>query len=126
MATCVCMVECWQGKTTHEEELVAAWGKPPYTLKVHAGPRLGRYDWLDPDNRDHHDYLRGRLRARWVIVTLMLQPRTMAHAVVLVEATPHGFRYLDPAEPSEVLEISEDDFVQKWTGQVVIPDSRPD
>lgn len=129
VAACVCMVECSQGKAAREEDLVAGWarwGDAPYTLKLHAGPHLGHYEWLDPDIRANHDYIRRRLPARWLIVTLILQPRKMPHAVVLVEATTHGFRYLDPGEQpdGQPLEIGVDEFVQKWTGEVVIPDAR--
>ncbi|WP_437957698.1 hypothetical protein WME76_41375 [Sorangium sp. So ce119] len=48
----------------------------------------------------------------------------LPHAVVLVEAIePEGIRYLDPYYPSagQPFSLTEDEFLEAWTGYVMIP-----
>ncbi|MCC6554055.1 MAG: hypothetical protein IT372_13690 [Polyangiaceae bacterium] len=121
-------MERWQGKATTEDDLAAEWGAPPYTLELHARYRLGpdSYLSLDPDSLRNLAFLRKRLSDRWLIAQVQARPFEIGHAIVMTEATPTGFRYLDPAEPpdGQPFHLPEDQFVRIWTGQVIIPRDR--
>jgi len=122
IAACVCMLLRRRGKQVDEADLIREWGQPPYTCALE-GSTAGRYYSLDPDAHLNHEFLRARLRDRWLLVTLMPQPGHIAHAVVLIGLAGTWLAYLDPAEDPNLQPraMTEDNFFLLWTGELVEP-----
>ncbi len=118
---CVCMVIERSGSSSSEDEVRSRWqgSKKGFALRDGATYIGGEYVQLDPDEPRNYDYLRAMLcDGRWVIAQMFTAelgrivgsrnpPLVSAHGplptadffrhvVVLVEATPEGFWYLDP------------------------------
>ena len=122
------MVRRHAGAVVGEADLIGAWGPPPYALSIH-GREVGDFFPLDPDDHVAREFLLQRVRARWAIITMMLAPRAMAHAVVLVgwQAAQSQFLMLDPAHPAvgQPRSVPGIELFERWTGEVVfVPSSR--
>jgi hypothetical protein len=113
------------GDAIDEQSLIADWGTPPFALLIHGAP-CGDGHSLDPDEHVNWEFLFQRLRESWIAVTLMPAPRHMKHAVVLIAgSTERGVEYLDPAEADgEPRLMTTIEFVERWTGELLIPRKR--
>lgn len=121
VAACVTMLRRRRGVAADEATVIEEWGAPPFTLAVHAASD-GDYASVDPDDPASLELLRARVASAWVVVLVMQAPRQPAHAIVLTEVTPAGFRYLDPAEPGEEqpFELDEVALARAWTGYMLV------